>query len=151
MWSLNVENLVEDWPLTANTQDNTDILQVISSLHSGEMMATILWSSYIKFRDTAAWEIVEHMDIKHKDDMKIALSPDGNQAAFWSDSVIIICNIIKKNCFSFRPWPRGRHCFIGKIAFQTCNDLVICTKCYDFKLWVKQKTHSYIEQHKRTW
>jgi len=42
MWSLNVENLVEDWPLTANTQDNTDILQVISSLHSGEMMATIL-------------------------------------------------------------------------------------------------------------
>ena len=70
------------------------------------------------------------MDIKHKDDMKIALSPDGNQAAFWSDSVITICNIIKKDCFLFRPWPRGRHCFIGKIAFQTCNDLVICTKCY---------------------
>jgi len=128
MWSLNAENLAEDRPLTANTQDDTDILQVISSSHSGEMVATISQSGHVEFRDTAAWEVVGRTDIECEDDMKIALSPDGNQAAFWSDSVITICDVTEKNCFSFGPWPRGRRCFIGKIAFQTCNDLVICAK-----------------------
>ena len=127
MWSLNAENLAEDRPLTANTQDDTDILQVISPSHSGEMVATISQSGHVEFRDTAAWEVVGRTDIEHEDDMKIALSPDGNQAAFWSDSVITICDVTE-NCFSFGPWPRGRRCFIGNVAFQTYNDLVICAK-----------------------
>ena len=43
------------------------------------------------------------MNIEPKDDIKIILSPDGNQAVFWSDSVITIYDIMEKNCFSFRP------------------------------------------------
>ena len=129
MWRLNAEDMAGDRSVTANTQDDTDMLRVISFSHSGKMAATKSRSAHVEFRDTTG-EAVWRTNIEYKNDMNIAFSPDDNQVAFLSDSLITICDIMhpEKNRVSFKPWPRGRRCFIGKVAFQTCNDLVICAE-----------------------
>ena len=132
MWSLSAENLAEDRLVAANTQDDT---RVISLSRSGKIVATKLQSDHVEFRDTTTWEVVGRTDIEYECDMKIVFSPDDNQIAFWHDSVITIYDVMcpEKIRLSFKPWPRGRHCFI-KIAFQTCDDLVICAELDDSDL-----------------
>jgi len=128
MWSLNAEDLAIDRPVAANTQDDT---RVISLSCSGKIAVTISQSGRVEFRDTTTWEVIGRTDIEYEYHMNIAFSPDDNRVAFWSDSVITICDIIHleknrlslKNRLSFKLLQSTRH-----IAFQTCNDLVMCAK-----------------------
>jgi len=57
------------------------------------------------------------------DDMEIAFSPDEDQAVFMSELFIII--LYRDNGVSFDFWLR-KDVQIGKVAFQTYNDLVVC-------------------------
>ena len=46
-----------------------------------------------------------------------------------SCSLITICDILyPENRLSFDPWPKGRRVCDSKVAFQTCNELVICAR-----------------------
>jgi len=79
--------------------------------------------------DTTTREVIVHTDIECKDsDMEIAFSPDKEHIAFLSKSlIIIIYNIMHpEKRVSFDPWP-GKVVWERKVAFQTCNNLVICT------------------------
>ena len=134
MWSLNAEDIAGDWPVARSTH-NDNRVDVISLSRSGKIAATESSSGHVEFRDTTTGEVVGRTDIEYECDMKIVFSPDDNQIAFWHDSVITIYDVMcpEKIRLSFKPWPRGRHCFI-KIAFQTCDDLVICAELDDSDL-----------------
>ena len=128
MWNLNAEDSADVRPLTANIQDDTDMLRVISFSHSGKIVATISQSSHVEFRDTTTWEIVGYTNIEYEYDMKIVFSRDDNQVAFLFDSVITVhtmCDVmlLKDNVISLKPWQ-----FTGQVAFQICDDLVICAE-----------------------
>ena len=125
MWSLNTEDLAGDRLVAANTQDDTDRLRIFSFSCSGKIAGTISQSSQVEFRDTTTWEVVGRTYIEYQGGIGIAFSPDDNQVAFRSDSVIAVCDIMEKN-FSLKPWPIGRRCIIEELAFQTHDDLVIC-------------------------
>ena len=59
--------------------------------------------------------------------MEIAFSSDKDQIVFLSKFFITICDIVyPNNHVSINPWP-GKHVQFWQIAFQTCNNLVICT------------------------
>ena len=78
------------------------------------------------FNNTNTGEVVAHIDVKYEDGMSIAFSPDDNQAAILSESLITICDTMHpEKRVSFDPWPR-RDVWNWEVAFQTCNDLVIC-------------------------
>jgi len=86
-------------------------------------------SSKVKFLDTTTREVVAHTDIECEDsDMEIAFSPNEEHIAFLSKSFIIIIYDIMhlEKGISFDPWP-GKVVRERKVAFQTCNNLVICT------------------------
>ena len=129
MWSLNAEDIAGDWPVARSTH-NDNIVDVISLSRSGKIAATESSSGHVEFRDTTTGEVVGRTDIEYECDMKIVFSPDDNQIAFWHDSVITICDVMcpEKNRLSFDPWPRGKCCLVGKVAFRTHDDLVICAK-----------------------
>ena len=79
----------------------------------------------IKFLDINTGEVVARTDVVYNDAVNIAFSPDDDQAAILSKSLITICDIMHpEKCVSFNPWPR-KDIFFVKVAFQTCNDLVI--------------------------
>jgi len=124
MWELDLENLAMNQADTVNTQADADVPQVVVFSHSGKMVATKSKRSDIELLDTTTGEVVLCMN--SADDMEIAFSPDENQVAFWPRSLITVCDIMHPdNRVSFDPWPR-KDIRIRKVAFQTCNDLVIC-------------------------
>ena len=91
------------------------------------MVATESQQSHnIKLLDTNTGEVVAHIDVEYEDRMCIAFSPDDNQAAILSRSLITICDTMHpEKRVSFDPWPR-KDVWDWRVAFQTCNDLVIC-------------------------
>jgi len=140
MWNVGLEDLTGN--RTDTTQDDTDTRQVITISPSGKVAAAELQSHNIKFLDTNTGEVVAHIDVEYEDDMDIAFSPDDNQAAFLSKSLITISDIMHpEKRVSFDPWPR-KDVWIWNVAFQTCNDLVICALCYDdsglLQVWHRQ-------------
>jgi len=80
--------------------------------------------------------------------MGFYISADDNRIAVLSRSLVTICDIdLPENRLSFNPRPKGRSVQFGNAAFQTCNDLVICTQLEDddmsgsLQVW-KVKDHS---------
>jgi len=58
------------------------------------------------------------MDIEYKDDMEVALSPDEDQVAFLSNTLVTIRDIMhQEKCVSFDFWPR-KDVLFKKVAFQ---------------------------------
>jgi len=126
MWNLDLENLVINQTDTTDTRNDTDPPRVITISPSGKMVvARSQQSSNIEFLDTTTGEVVARTDTEYKDNTKIAFSPDEEQVAFVSKSLITIWDIMHpEKRVSFDPWPRKDVRF-RKVAFQTCNDLVI--------------------------
>ena len=143
MWELDLENLAMNQADTIDTQTDADVPQSIAFSRSGNMVATISEQSHIELLDTTTGEVISRTDIvkENYDDMKIAFSPDEDQVAFLSRSLITICDTVRpNNRVSFNPWP-GKHVWFWEVAFQTCNDLVICGGDYDSALvqvWHRQ-------------
>ena len=126
-----LEDLRSNQPVT---QDVTDVPLIIAFSPSGDMMATrSRRSDYVGLWNTTTRELdesrdVESRDVEYRRGMEIAFSTDDNRMAVLTGSSVTICDIKHpKNCLSFDPRPRGsvRN---RKFAFQTCNDLVICTQ-----------------------
>ena len=127
MWSVDLEDLTGNRADTIDTQDDTDMRRVITVSPSGKVAAAESQQSHnIKLLDTNTGEVVAHIDVEYEDGMGIAFSPDDNQAAILSKSLITICDTMHpEKRVSFDPWPR-KDLWLWKVAFQTCNDLVIC-------------------------
>jgi len=127
MWNVDLENLAINQADTVDTRDGTDVRRVITISPSGKMAVTrSQQSSSVEFLDTTSGEVVVRTDIKYEDDMEIAFSQDEGQVAFVTDSRITICDVMHpEKCVSFDPWP-GKDVQFWKVAFQTCNNLVIC-------------------------
>lgn len=129
MWSLDLEDLTRNQPRTVDTQDDTDIPRVIALSHFGTMAAVKSpRSDIVEFRDTTTGAVIGRKDIAMYDYATgIAFSPDCDQIAFSSESLITVCNLIHpENCLSFDPW-NGGTTLQSRIAFQTHGHLVICT------------------------
>jgi len=129
MWELDLEKLSMNRAGTMDTESESDseadadMPQVIAFLHSEMMLATKSERS-VEFLDTTTGEVVSRVDFANN--MAISFSPDEDQAAFWSDSLVIVCDIMHPdNRVSFDPCP-GKDVRIREVAFQTCNDLVVC-------------------------
>jgi len=124
MWNLDLENLAIN---QADTTDARDVRRVVTISPSGKMVVTgSQQPSKVKFLDTTTGKVIACTDIEYEDDMEIAFSPDEEQVAFLSKSLIIIYNIMHpEKRVLFDPWP-GKDIRKGRVAFQTCNDLVIC-------------------------
>ena len=148
MWNLDLENLAMNQAGTTDTRDgsddDSDEQRVIRISPSGKMVITRPWESCkVKFQDATTGEVVAHTDIKFDEaNVDIAFSPDEEQVAFLSGSLITICDIMyPEKCVSFNPWP-GKDVSFGNIAFQTCNDLVICAILRDdskiLQVWHRQ-------------
>jgi len=140
MRELDLENLAMNRADTMDTQADTDVAQFVAFSHSGKMVATkSKRSDIIELLDTTTGQVVLRMNFA--DDMEIAFSLDEDQAAFWSRSIITVCDIMDPdNCVSFNPWPR-QDIRIRKVAFQTCNDLVIYASSDDsasLQVWHRQ-------------
>jgi len=130
MWDVDLEDSTgncADTIDTIDTQDDTDRQRVITISPSGKLAATESQQSHnIKLLDTNTGEVVAHIDVEYEDRMCIAFSPDDNQAAILSRSLITICDTMHpEKRVSFDPWPR-KDVWDWRVAFQTCNDLVIC-------------------------
>jgi len=163
MWELDLENLAMNQADTMDTQADVDMPKFIAFSRSGKMVATRSGQSHIELLDTTTGEVVSRTDIDEQDydDVKIAFSPDENQVAFLSRSRITICDTVHPdNRVSFNPWPNpwlnnrillpwpnpwpnlwlNNRILLpwpiedGEIAFQTCNDLVICASDDDSAL-----------------
>ena len=141
MWNLDLENLTINQADTTDTRDYSDEQRAIRISPSGKMAVTISrQSSNVGFLDTTTGKVVARTDIKADElDTYIAFSPDEDQVAFMHRS-LTICNIMHpEKRVSF--WPREDVLF-GKVAFQTCNDLVICAVLRDksglLQVWHRQ-------------
>jgi len=128
MWNLDLENLAINQVDATDTRNDTDAPRVITISLSGKMVvAQSQQSSNIEFVDTTTGEVVARTDIEYKGGMGIASSPDEDQVALLSASLITIWDIMHpEKRVSFDPWLR-KDVWFRKVAFQTCNDLVICT------------------------
>jgi len=140
MWELDLENLVMNQADTMDTQADVDMPEFIAFSRSGNMVATRSGQSHIEFLDTATGEVVSCTDID--DDVEIAFSPNEDQVAFLSESLITICDTVHpNNRVSFNPWP-SKHVRFWEVAFQTCNDLAICAVSRDgsvlLQVWHRQ-------------
>ena len=127
MWDVDLENSTGNRVDTIDIQDDTDMRQVITISPSGNVVATqSLQSINVEFLHSNTWEVAARTDVKCEDGMGIAFSPDDNQAAFLSKSLVTICDIMHpEEHISFDLWPRKDVRF-WHVTFQTCNDLVIC-------------------------
>jgi len=115
---------------TADTQDYTDVLTVNAISPSGKMASTCQ-SSDIKFLDTISGEVVAHTDLEYGHYLNVAFSPDEDRFAFHSDSLVTIYDMMhpeNRVSIDFRLRKDAR---ITKVAFQTCNDVVIGTLSRD--------------------
>jgi len=140
MWELDLENLAMNQADNMDTQADVDMPQFIAFSRSGNMVATRSGHSHIEFLDTTTGEVISRTDID--DDVKIAFSPDEDQVAFWSRSLITICDTVHpNNRVSFNPWS-SKDIQFCEVAFQTCNDLVICSVFDDdsglLQVWHRQ-------------
>ena len=73
MWDM---NLVRNWAVTMNTQDNADMQKlIITILYSGKMVV-IKSQKSAELWDTMTWKVVRHID--YKSGVRIAFSPDKN-------------------------------------------------------------------------
>jgi len=148
MWELDLENLAMNQADTLDTQADVDIPKFIAFSHSGNMVATRSGQSHIKFLDTTTGEVVSRTDIDEQDynGMKVAFSPDEDEVAFLSESLITICDTMHpNNRVSFNPWP-SKDVRNWEVAFQTRNDLVICASDDDSALvqvWYRQDPASF--------
>jgi len=148
-----MEDFVSSQPVV---QDVTDRPKIIGFSPSGKMVATEsrrpdnVW--HVEFRDTATWELVgprdvELRDVEHKGHIEIPFSADEKRIVVMKNGRVTICDIMHpENRLSFDPWPKGRHVYEWKAAFQTCNDLVMCARLRDeisglLQVW-KLKDHS---------
>ena len=123
MWDV---NLARNQAATMDTED--DVRKVIAVSPSGKMVVTQSERS-IELWDTATSEVIRRMDTKYG--MDIAFSPDENQVAVLSNSLIIVWDINNpENRLSFNPWPSGRDVHNWKVAFQTSDHVVICAKLW---------------------
>jgi len=130
MWELDLENLAMDQADTMDTQADAGMPEFIAFSHSGNMVATGSMQSHIELLDTTTGEVVWRTDDDYNG-MRIAFSPDENQVAFFSESLITICDTVHpNNRVSFDPWP-SKYVWSWGVAFQTCNDLVICAVSHD--------------------
>jgi len=132
MWNVDLEDSVGNQADTMDTQDDTDTRQVIRISPSGKVAATVSLPSYnVEFLDTNTWEVLARTDVEYEDGTDIAFSPDDNQAALLSKSLVTICDLMHpEERVSFIPPPRKDVWFWG-VTFQTCNKLVICAVCGD--------------------
>jgi len=140
MWELDLENLAMNQADTIDTEVDAGMPRFIAFSHSGNMVATRSEKSHIELLDTTSGEVVSCTDID--DDVEIAFSPDEDQVAFLSRSRITICDTVHpNNRVSFNLWP-SKDVRFWKVAFQTCNDLVICAvSCDDsvlLQVWHRQ-------------
>ena len=127
MWDV---NLARNQAATMDTQD--DVREVIAVSPSGKMVATQSTRS-VEFWDTTTWEVIRHMD--SESGMKIAFSPDENQIAVLSESLLTVWDINNpENGLSFDPWPSGRDVYNWQVAFQTSDHVVICAELWDSSL-----------------
>ena len=79
------------------------------------------------------WEVIRRTDTESRVD--IAFSPDENQVAVLSNSLITLWDINNpENRLSFNPWPTGRDVRNWQVAFQTSDHVVICAKLWDSSL-----------------
>jgi len=109
---------------TMDTQD--DVREVIAVSPSGKMVVTQSKRS-VEFWDTTIWEVIRRMDTEFG--MKIAFSPDENQVAVLSKSLITVWDINNpENRLSFNPWPSRRDVRNWQVAFQTSDHVVVCAK-----------------------
>jgi len=143
----NMEDFGSSQPVV---QEVTDRPEIIGFSPSGKIRATRSGRfDCVELRDTATWELVGSMDVEYEDDVEVAFSADDKRIAVLKNDRVTICDIIPpKNRLSFDPRLEGRRCY-GWMAFQTCNDLVICTRSEDhsheisclLQVW-KLKDHS---------
>jgi len=144
MWNLDLENLAITQADTADTRDDSDERQVIKISPSGKMVITRSWQSpIVEFLDTTTREVVARTDIEWEgSDIEIAFSPNEDQVAILHKS-LTICDIMHpEKRVSFVPWP-GKRFWKRKVAFQTCNDLVICADSGLLQVWHRQDHASF--------
>ena len=146
MWELDLENWAMNQADTIDTQADVGMPQFIAFSHSGNMVATRSG----QLLDTTTGEVVSRTDIDEQDynGMRIAFSPDENRVAFLSRSRITICDTVHpNNRVSFDPWP-SKDVRNWQVAFQTCNDLVICAVSRDdsvlLQVWHRQVSNARI-------
>jgi len=127
MWDVDLEISTGNRVDTIDTQDDTDTRRVIRISPSGKMAATESQQSHnINLLDTNTGEVIAHIDVEYEDGMRIAFFPDNNQVATLSESLITIWDTMHpEKRVSFDPWPR-KDLWYWDVAFQTCDDLVIC-------------------------
>jgi len=131
MWDV---NLARNQAVTMDTQDDVqdDVWKFIAVSPSGKMVVTESIRS-VEFWDTTTWEVIRRMDSKFG--MKIAFSPDENQVAVLSKSLLTLWDINNpENRLSFEPWPTGRDVRDWQVAFQTSDHVVICAKLWTLDL-----------------
>jgi len=127
MWDVDLENLMINQTDSMDTQADINMAQFIAFSHSGKMVATKSERSHsVEFLDTTTGEVVAHTDFDDNNHSRnITFSLDEDQVAFWSKSLITICDIMHPDNHVLFNWPR-KDTWIRKVAFQTCNNLVIC-------------------------
>jgi len=127
MWDIDLEDSTGSGADIIDTQDDTDMRRVIIVSPSGKVVATESQQSHnIKLLDTNTGEVVAHIDVEYEDGMRIAFSPDDNQVAILSRSLITIWDTMHpEKRVSSDPWPR-KDVWFYRVTFQTCDDLVIC-------------------------
>ena len=127
MWDVDPKDSTGNRIDTTDTQDDTDRQRVIRISPSGKMAATESQQSHnIELLDTSTGEVVAHLDVEYEDRMSIAFSPDDNQVATLSESLITICDTMHpEKRVSFDPWPR-KNLWNWEVAFQSCDGLVMC-------------------------
>ena len=143
IWNVDPEDLTRNRVDTTGTRYDTDTRRLIEISPSGKVAVTESQQSHnIKFLDTNTGEVVACTDVEYEEGMRIAFSPDDNQVAILSRSLITICDIMHlEKRISFDPWSR-KDVWILQVAFQTCNDLVICAFLHNFsgllQVWHRQ-------------
>ena len=140
MWNVDLEDLTGNRADARDTQDDTDMRQTITVSASGKMVVTKLQKSHsIEFLNTTTWKVIARTNIKYEDNMEIAFSPDEEQVALLSRSLITIWDIMHpEKRVSFNPWLE--EVWSWEVAFQTSNDLVICavSRDYSLQVWHRQ-------------
>ena len=114
----NMEDLGNSQPAI---QDVTDTPEVIGFSPSGKMVATkSQQTDCVELRDTTTWELVGSMDVE-EGHIEVAFSADDKRIAILTRNRVTICDIMHpEKRLSFNPWPKGRHVYKWKAAFQTC-------------------------------
>ena len=105
--------------------------RIMASPRSGKMVAIVSQKDgHLELWDTTTWERVGPRDVGYAS--QVAFSADEERIAVLSGSLVTICDISNpENRLSFDPTPKGKRVHSRQAAFQTCNDLVICTTLED--------------------